>query len=209
MKITIAQLNYHIGNFNSNKLLILSALKKAREEGSRLIIFSELCIPGYPPLDLLDHNDFIEKCDLTVSEIAKECTGITAIVGSPTLNKKPEGKKLFNSALVLSEGRIIFQANKALLPTYDIFDEYRYFEPEKKFSVFEFEGLRIALTVCEDLWDDQPFDNEFEKSRLYTVSPMEELSRQNPDILINLSASPFSYSKIETKANIFRSKAIK
>ena len=209
MKITIAQLNYHIGNFNSNKLLILNAIKKGKEEGSRLIIFSELCIPGYPPLDLLDHPDFIEKCDLTVNEIAKECTGITAIVGSPTLNKKPEGKKLFNSALVLSEGRIIFQANKALLPTYDIFDEYRYFEPERKFRVFEFEGLRIALTVCEDLWDEQPFDNEFEKSRLYTVSPMEELSRQHPDILINISASPFSYSKIETKADIFRSKAIK
>ncbi len=209
MKITIAQLNYHIGNFNSNKLQILNAIKKAKEEGSRLIIFSELCIPGYPPLDLLDHPDFIEKCDLTVNEIAKECTGITAIVGSPTLNKKPEGKKLFNSALVLSEGRIIFQANKALLPTYDIFDEYRYFEPEKTFSVFEFEGLRIALTVCEDLWDEQPFDNEFEKSRLYTVSPMEELSRQHPDILINISASPFSYRKIESKADIFRSKAIK
>ena len=92
MKITIAQLNYHIGNFNGNKLLILNAIKKAKEEGSRLIIFSELCIPGYPPLDLLDHPDFIENCALTVQQIAKECTGITAIVGSPTLNKKPEGK---------------------------------------------------------------------------------------------------------------------
>ena len=209
MKITIAQLNYHIGNFNGNKLLILNAIKKAKEEGSRLIIFSELCIPGYPPLDLLDHPDFIENCALTVQQIAKECTGITAIVGSPTLNKKPEGKKLFNSALVLSEGRIIFQTNKALLPTYDIFDEYRYFEPEKTFSVFEFEGLKVALTVCEDLWDEQPFDNEFEKARLYNLSPMEELSKQNPDILINISASPFSYTKIDTKANIFRSKAIK
>jgi len=208
MKITIAQLNYHIGNFKKNKSLICNAINKAKEEGSRLIIFSELCIPGYPPLDLLDRHDFIEKCDATVHEIAEECKGITAIVGSPTPNTKPNGKKLFNSALVLSEGKVIFHANKALLPTYDIFDEYRYFEPERSFRIFEFEGLRIALTICEDLWDEQPFDNEFEKSQLYTVSPMEELSKQNPDLIINISASPFSYTKIESKADIFRSKAI-
>ena len=209
MKITIAQLNYHIGNFERNKDLICNAIRKAKAEGSDLIVFSELCIPGYPPLDLLDRLDFIEKCNLTVNEIAKECTGIAAIVGSPTLNKKPEGKKLFNSALVLSEGKVIFSANKALLPTYDIFDEYRYFEPENRFSVFPFKGLNLAITICEDLWDEQPFDNEFEKTRLYTVSPMEELSKQNPDIIINISASPFSYTKIEAKETIFRSKAIK
>jgi NAD+ synthase (glutamine-hydrolysing) len=209
MKITVAQLNYHIGNFARNKDLICNAIKKAKAEGSDLIIFSELCIPGYPPLDLLDRLDFIGKCDQTVSEIAKECIGIAAIVGSPTLNRKPEGKKLFNSALLLSEGKVIFSANKALLPTYDIFDEYRYFEPENRFSVFSFRGLRLAITICEDLWDEQPFDNEFEKTRLYTVSPMEELAKQNPDIIINISASPFSYSKIEAKVNIFRSKAIK
>ncbi|MEI8225036.1 MAG: NAD+ synthase [Bacteroidota bacterium] len=209
MKITIAQLNYHIGNFERNKDLICNAIRKAKTEGSDLIVFSELCIPGYPPLDLLDRLDFIEKCNLIVNEIAKECTGIAAIVGSPTLNKKPEGKKLFNSALVLSEGKVIFSANKALLPTYDIFDEYRYFEPENRFSVFPFKGLNLAITICEDLWDEQPFDNEFEKTRLYTVSPMEELSKQNPDIIINISASPFSYTKIEAKETIFRSKAIK
>ena len=176
MKISVAQLNYHIGNFARNKDLICNAIKKAKAKGSDLIIFSELCIPGYPPLDLLDRLDFIEKCERTVSEIAKECKGIAAIVGSPTLNKKPEGKKLFNSALLLSEGKIIFSANKALLTTYDIFDEYRYFEPETRFSLYTFNGLRIALTICEDLWDEQPFDNEFEKTRLYRISPMEELS---------------------------------
>jgi NAD+ synthase (glutamine-hydrolysing) len=209
MKITVAQLNYHIGNFARNKDLICNAIIKAKSEGSDLIIFSELCIPGYPPLDLLDRFDFIEKCNLTVEEIAKECTGIAAIVGSPTLNRKPEGKKLFNSALILSEGKIIFTSNKALLPTYDIFDEYRYFEPENQFKVFSFKGMRLAITICEDLWDEQPFDNEFEKTRLYNVSPMEELAKQNPDIIINISASPFSYAKIEAKENIFRSKAIK
>jgi NAD+ synthase (glutamine-hydrolysing) len=209
MKLTVAQLNYHIGNFAGNKDLICKAIQKAKDGGSDLVIFSELCIPGYPPLDLLDRLDFIEKCNQTVLEIARECTGIAAIVGSPTINKKPEGKKLFNSALLLSEGKVIFSVNKALLPTYDIFDEYRYFEPEKKFSVFKFKGLNLAITICEDLWDEQPFDNEFEKTRLYTISPMEELVRQNPDIIINIAASPFSYTKIEAKENIFISKAIK
>jgi len=209
MKISVAQLNYHIGNFARNKDLICNAIKKAKANGSDLIIFSELCIPGYPPLDLLDRFEFIEKCEHTVSEIAKECTGIAAIVGSPTINKNPEGKKLFNSALLLSEGKAIFSVNKALLPTYDIFDEYRYFEPENKFSVFEFKGLRLAITICEDLWDEQPFDNEFEKTRLYTVSPMEELAKQDPDIIINIASSPFSYTKIEAKENIFISKAVK
>jgi NAD+ synthase (glutamine-hydrolysing) len=209
MKITIAQLNYHIGNFKRNKELICNAIKKGKNEGADLIVFSELCVSGYPPLDLLDRLDFIEKCNTTVKEISEECIGIAAIVGSPTLNKNPEGKKLYNSALVLSEGKVIFSVNKALLPTYDIFDEYRYFEPESNFKVFPFKGLKLAITICEDLWDEQPFDNEFEKSRLYTVSPSEELSRQSPDLIINISASPFSYSKIEAKENIFRSKAIK
>ena len=209
MKITAAQLNYHIGNFAGNRDLICNAIRKAKSEGSELVVFSELCIPGYPPLDLLDRLDFIEKCNQTVDEISKECRGISAIVGSPTINKNLKGKKLFNSALVLSEGRIIFSTNKALLPTYDIFDEYRYFEPEKNFSVFSFKGLKIALTICEDLWDEQSFDNEFEKKRLYTVSPMEELSKYDPDIIINISASPFSYSKIEAKADIFKVKAAK
>jgi NAD+ synthase (glutamine-hydrolysing) len=209
MKISIAQLNYQIGNFAGNKDLICKAIDKAKAEGSDLIIFSELCVPGYPPLDLLDRVDFIEKCDLTVKEIAGVCTGITAIVGSPTFNTGHEGKKLYNSALVLSEGKIIFKTNKALLPTYDIFDEYRYFEPENNFSIFIIKGIKIALTICEDLWDEQPFDNKFEKTRLYTVSPMDELSRYNPDLIINISASPFSYTKVEAKKNIFISKAIK
>jgi NAD+ synthase (glutamine-hydrolysing) len=209
MKFTVAQLNYHIGNFSGNKELICTAIKKAKEEGSDLVIFSELCIPGYPPLDLLDRLDFIEKCNDTVKEIALECRGIAAIVGCPTINKLPEGKKLFNSALLLSEGEVIFSANKALLPTYDIFDEYRYFEPGKKFSVFCYNGINLAVTICEDLWDEQPFDNEFEKARLYTVSPMEELVKQGPDIIINIAASPFSYSKIEARQNIFISKARK
>ena len=209
MKITLAQLNYHIGNFARNKELICNAIRKAKHEKSDIIIFSELCVPGYPPLDLLDRLDFIEKCNETVMEIARECTGIMAIIGSPVINNNKEGKKLFNSALVLSEGEIVFSAQKSLLPTYDIFDEYRYFEPGKMFSVFLFKGLKLAITICEDLWDEQPFENEFEKKSLYTISPMAELAKQKPDLVINISASPFSYSRTGIKADIFKNKARK
>ena len=209
MRISLAQLNYHIGNFEHNKSLICKAISDAKEAESELVIFSELCISGYPPLDLLDRYDFIEKCNQTVNEIAAECHGIKAIVGSPTINSRPEGKKLFNSALLLSEGKVIFTAGKALLPTYDIFDEYRYFEPENQFSVFSLNGMKLAITICEDLWVEQAFDNKFEKNRLYTVSPMEELSKQKPDIIINIAASPFSYKKNEARENIFMNKARK
>lgn len=209
MKISAAQLNYKIGDFEANRDLILKSIEQAKKEGSDLVVFSELSITGYPPLDLLDRYDFIEKCNRTVHEIADKCRGITAIVGSPTLNSNPQGKKLWNSALVLSEGKVIFTANKALLPTYDIFDEYRYFEPERNFQIFPFKGMKLAITICEDMWDEQPFDNEFERSRLYTVSPADELSRSKPDIIINISASPFSFTKIEAKESIFRSKAEK
>ncbi len=209
MKITIAQLNYHIGNFEGNKALIINAIRKAKAAQADLVIFSELSIPGYPPLDLLDRQEFIEKCNRTVAEIAEQCYGITAIVGSPTINTNPEGKKLYNSALALSEGKIIFSASKALLPTYDIFDEYRYFEPQNKFSVFRFGNLKLAITICEDLWDEQSFDNEFEKKRLYTISPMDELAKQQPDLIVNMSASPFAYRKTSAKAEIFLNKARK
>jgi len=209
MKITIAQLNYHVGNFEENKALIINAIKKAKADKADLIVFSELCIPGYPPLDLLDRKEFIEKCNRTVAEISEQCYGITAIVGSPTINTNPEGKKLYNSALAISEGKIIFSASKTLIPTCDIFDEYRYFEPWNKFSVFRFGKLKIAITICEDLWDEQSFDNEYEKKRLYKISPMDELAKQEPDLIVNMSASPFAYRKTNARTEIFLNKARK
>lgn len=209
MKISIAQLNYRIGDFSRNSELICNAIRDAKREGSDLVIFSELSVCGYPPLDLLDQRAFISACEKSVHKIALECRGISAIVGSPVINPGSEGKKLYNSALFLSEGKVSFTANKALLPTYDIFDEYRYFEPEKSFSVFAWNGLKLAITVCEDLWDEQPFDNDFEKSRLYTLSPMDELARHDPDLIINISASPFSYSRLDARRNIFINKARK
>ena len=160
-------------------------------------------------MDLLERTDFIEKCGLAVKKIAAACEGIAAIIGSPATNSRNEGKKLFNRAFVVSEGKILFTADKALVPTYDTFDEYRYFEPGKSFGNFEFKGKRIALTICEDLWDEQQSDNNFEKSRRYLISPMDELAKHKPDLIINISALPFSYNKIESKTDVFRNKAKK
>ncbi|NMC41978.1 MAG: NAD+ synthase, partial [Bacteroidales bacterium] len=209
MRITLAQLNYRVGDFEGNVSLMNKAVSKARDEGSDLVIFSELCITGYPPLDLLENLKFLKEADKALHHVAAGCRGIAAIVGAPVINTSPEGKKLFNVAMVLSEGRIIFTARKALLPTYDIFDEYRYFEPGREFGIFEFRNKRIAVTVCEDLWDEQPDENYFGKSRLYTVSPADELAKLKPELIINISASPFSYTRTTVRQEIFKGKALK
>lgn len=209
MKIALAQLNYHIGNFFENTTRIAFEVKKAQEHNVDLMIFSELSVCGYPPLDLLEHKWFIEKCIASIQQLARICTDIGVIVGGPSMNPDQHGKNLFNSAYFLYEGEIKQVVNKTLLPTYDIFDEYRYFEPNDQFSLIEFRGKKIALTICEDLWDDQPALDSFGRTKLYRVSPMHELSKMNPDFIINMAASPFSYRKQESKQSIFINKAKK
>lgn len=209
MKISVAQENYHVGNIEHNSKLIINAIEKARKEGSDLVLFSELALCGYPPHDLLEHKGFIENCNLYVSKIARACKDIVAVVGAPTINNGESGKKLYNSALVLKDGKILDIVNKALLPTYDIFDEYRYFEPAKTFHTVRVKDHEIAISICEDLWDEQEFDNEFSSNRMYAVSPMDELAKQDPDLIINLSASPFSASRTAMKNRVFTSKASK
>ncbi|MDP4204545.1 MAG: NAD+ synthase [Bacteroidota bacterium] len=209
MKIALAQLNYHIGNFNANGEKILNALLKAKKDGADLIVFSELSICGYYPHDLLERREFIEKAIAKIEEIAKHCIGITAIIGCPSINKASRGKNLFNSAWILQNGQVIDIIHKTLLPTYDIFDEYRHFEPNREFKTIDLYGKRIAVTICEDLWDEQPTSNEFAKSRLYKRSPLEELKKLNPDLVINLSASPFSYNQEDYRKNIMISNAKK
>lgn len=207
MKIALAQLNFQIANFEGNLELILNSIKRAKDDGADLIVFSELTVCGYPPLDLLELKDFNDRCRESVEMVAQACTGIAAIIGSPSINPNPQGKKLYNSAFFLYDGKIQNVVHKTLLPNYDIFDEYRYFEPNRDFKVVEYKGYRIALTICEDLWDDQPTDNPFGKAKLYTVSPMDELARQKPDMMINIAASPFSYNKEKVKKRIFIEKA--
>lgn len=207
MKVALAQLNYTIGDFTGNAKKILSTIGKAREEGADLVVFSELSVTGYYPHDLLEKKEFIQKAEEKVVEIARNCTGIAAIIGAPRINQGEKGKQLYNSAFFLADGKIKSIHNKTLLPTYDIFDEYRHFEPNKDFSVVEYKNEKIALTICEDLWDELPTANEFGKDKLYQVSPMKELSALNPDFVVNLSASPFSYNQEGWRKNVLIKKA--
>jgi NAD+ synthase (glutamine-hydrolysing) len=196
MKITIAQLNYHIGNFEGNAAKILDAVATAKSQGADIVVFSELSICGYPPRDFLEFDDFIKESEATVERIAAAAQGIAIVIGAPARNPVIEGKDLFNSAYFLADGKILHRADKALLPTYDVFDEYRYFEPAKEFKIVEYKGHRIALTVCEDIWN---IGNE---NPLYTICPMDEMMPQKPDFILNLSASPFHYEQAKTRIHI-------
>jgi len=209
MKIAIAQLNYHIGNFEQNTSKIIAFIERSKAEGAELVVFTELSVTGYYPHDLLERKEFIEQSYNALNRIALHCMGIGAIVGGPSINPEPRGKKLFNSAFFMYEGAIQHVVNKSLLPTYDIFDEYRHFEPNRNFSVFEFGGKKLAITICEDLWDEQETQNEFGREKLYRLSPLKELSALNPDLVINISASPFSYNQENWRKNILIKNAIK
>ena len=201
MRIALAQLNYTIGDFQNNREKMIHSITKAKLEKADLIVFSELSVCGYPPLDFLENKDFIEQSNKSILEIAKTCTDIIAIVGAPKINTNEKGKKLYNSAYVLSEGKILDSVNKTLLPTYDIFDEYRYFEPNTEFKTINIKGKKMALTICEDLWNNQPVENSFAKTKLYKSSPLSELKGQF-DLVINISASPFSISQEDTRLQV-------
>ncbi|MFO7574178.1 MAG: NAD+ synthase [Bacteroidales bacterium] len=209
MKITLAQINPHPGNIGYNCRKICDSIRKAAAEGSDLIVFPELCVTGYPPMDLLESQKFLEQTAEAAGLIAAECKSIAAIIGLPSQNHKPKGKRLFNSALFLDEGKVISTTSKALLPTYDVFDEYRYFEPADSFKTVEWKGKNIAITICEDLWDEQPFNHKKGDISLYKTSPMEELKRLNPDLVINISAAPFAHNRLAIREEIFRNKAAK
>ena len=202
MKIALAQLNYHIGNFESNVSKIKASIKRAKDEGADLVVFAELAVTGYPPRDFLEFNDFIDKCDRAITEIAAKCKGIAAIVGAPTRNPEFQGKDLFNTAYFLNDGKIQSMRHKTLLPNYDVFDEYRYFEPNSKFNIVSYKGKKIALTVCEDLWN-------VGNNPLYTVNPMDELIGLDPDMIINIAASPFNYRQHVTRTAVLRENAKK
>jgi NAD+ synthase (glutamine-hydrolysing) len=203
MKITIAQLNYHVGDFSGNLEKMKKAVEIAKNEGSDLICFAELATCGYPPRDFLNFADFIHKADECVQELAKCAIDIGILLGSPTRNPVPEGKDLYNSGYFLENGNISFIQHKALLPTYDVFDEYRYFQPADYFSTFMYKGVRIALTICEDMW------NVGNENPLYTICPMDELMKEKPDLMINLSASPFAYDHAPERIHVLRTNVLR
>lgn len=207
MKIALAQLNYRIGDFDVNVQKITGAIEEARKEGASLVVFSEMAVTGYYPHDLLEKKEFILRAEEAMREIAGHCTGIAALVGGPAINEGKKGKKLFNAAWFLAGGEVRERFYKSLLPTYDVFDEYRHFEPNRDFRLLEYAGRRIAVTLCEDLWDEQPVHSEFSRDKLYQTSPLEELSALNPDLVINLSASPFSADQESWRKDVLLRKA--
>ena len=207
MKIVLAQLNYHIGNFKANADKMIESINEAKSNGADLVVFSELAVCGYPPYDFLERKEFIQSCTESIEYIAKACIGISAIVGGPEINPEPQGKNLFNAAYVLEDGKLKQVVRKTLLPNYDVFDEYRYFQPNILFELVKVKDKKIALTICEDIWDDQPVANAFARDKLYTLSPMDKLMQQKPDFAINIAASPFSYTQVDIRRDIVRNKA--
>jgi NAD+ synthase (glutamine-hydrolysing) len=200
MKIALAQLNYQIGNFELNTKKIIESLEQGKAQGADLVVFSELALCGYPPRDFLEFNEFIELCEQSAQEIAAHTQDVACIIGLPVKNPQVAGKDLFNAAYFIEKGEVKAVIKKALLPNYDIFDEYRYFEPALSFDCIEFMGHKIAVTICEDLWNinDNP---------LYVSNPMDELIKQQPSLMINIAASPFSYLHDDERVEILSGNA--
>jgi NAD+ synthetase len=193
VKITLAQINPTVGDFSGNLEKIVTASHRAALLGARLTVFSELAICGYPPADFLEKPSFLARCRTAVDELAEATrtlpTAVLAGVALPAVGET--GKPAVNAAVLLDQGRLLLEQHKRLLPFYDVFDEQRYFAPSQGQRVVELDGLRLAITICEDAWNDK----NFWPRRLYKVDPMEELMRQQPAVHINLSSSPFWHAK--------------
>ena len=202
MKIAMAQQNYHIGNFESNTQKIIDAIAAAKRGGADLVMFTELCICGYPPRDFLEFNDFINKCYAAIETIRQQADTIAVIVGCPQRNPGKEGKDLFNAAWFLYEKQVKAVVQKTCLPTYDVFDEHRYFEPAFDWNIISFKGKKIALTICEDIWN-------LGENPLYRICPMDELMKQQPDLMLNISASPFDYDHDDDRKEVIRANVLK
>jgi NAD+ synthase (glutamine-hydrolysing) len=193
VKIALAQINPTVGDFKGNLAKIVDAAIRADELGARLTVFSELVICGYPPADFLEKPSFLARCRSAVEELAVATAGLsTAVLAGVALPAEPgSGKPAVNAAVLMDKGAIILEQHKRLLPFYDVFDEQRYFSPSKGQKVVELDGLRLAITICEDAWNDK----QFWQNRLYKVDPMEEIMSQHPAVHINLSSSPFWHAK--------------
>ena len=198
MRIALAQIDYHIGNFEGNLAKMLTAVESAKAQGADLICFGELAVCGYPPRDFLEFDDFIRQSQASVDALKAVSHGIGIAVGAPSRNPVKAGKDLYNSAYFLSEGQVLGVQHKALLPTYDIFDEYRYFEPATTFQTVAFKGKKIALSICEDIW------NVGNENPLYTICPLDEMMHEKPDFILNLSASPFDYAHAAARILVIR-----
>jgi NAD+ synthase (glutamine-hydrolysing) len=202
MKIALAQLNYHVGNFEYNTNKIIDHIALAKAGGADLVVFAELAVSGYPARDFLEYEEFISLCEDAALKIAEHCKGIACIIGLPVKNEAVAGRDLYNAAYFIEEGQVKAVVKKALLPTYDIFDESRYFEVGTQFECIDFKGTRIALTICEDLWN-------INNNPMYVSNPMDVLITESPDVMINIAASPFSYQHDEERMEVLSGNAKK
>ncbi len=201
MKIALGQINPTVGDFSGNAAKIIQFALQARNAGAGLILFPELAVCGYPPRDLVERPSFVAHCRASVERIAADTQGIAVICGTVTPAEAESGKTVMNSAVLLREGRVDLTQSKMLLPTYDVFDEMRNFAPAKIQQVFSFCGKQMALTICEDAWNDKRFWNR----QLYRVDPVEELVRAGGNFVLNISASPFWLGKRELRRDMLTS----
>ena len=201
MKIALGQINPTVGDFQGNAAKIIEFSRRARAAGAGLILFPELSICGYPPRDLVERPSFVRQNRESAEYIAAETSGISVIAGMVTPADSDTGKAVMNSAALLQDGKIAFVQSKMLLPTYDVFDEMRNFAPARKQELFPFCGNRMALTICEDAWNDK----QFWPKRLYTVDPVESLIQSGGNFVLNISASPFWIGKREFRRDLLAS----
>jgi NAD+ synthetase len=200
LKIGLLQLNSTVGDFAANRQKLLAGYEKARALGAEFVLAPELFLCGYPPRDLLQRADFVEANLAALAEAAGSIGAIPLCVGYVDRNPERPGRALRNAAVVLQNGKIIWRTHKCLLPTYDVFDEDRYFEPAKNIAPFEFNGCRLGITICEDIWNDEDFWPE----RLYRRDPVKELIAQGAEIILNLSASPWHDGKEKMRLEMLR-----
>ncbi len=200
MKIGLLQLNPTVGDFAGNRRKLLDACEKAAARGAEFVLAPELFLCGYPPRDLLQRADFIAANLAALEETAKQIGAIPLCAGFVDKNPERPGRALRNAAAVLQNGKIIWRTHKCLLPTYDVFDEDRYFEPAKTIAPFEFNGRKLGITICEDIWNDEDFWPE----RLYRRDPVKELIAQGAEIILNLSASPWHDGKERMRLEMLR-----
>jgi len=194
MKITLAQLNPTVGDLDGNLEKLNLQLNKITKDDPDLVILPELFLTGYPPRDLLDYDSFIRRCDAALTrllDISLNYPETAILIGTVTRCQFEHGKKLHNSAILIENGRILFQQNKTLLPAYDVFDENRYFEPAKEVKVYPFRGELLGISICEDAWNEA----EAKLPHLYAQNPLQQLGRAGATLLINLSASPYYLGK--------------
>ena len=194
MRIIAAQINPTVGDIGTNTRLALDATRRAREAGADLLLLPELVICGYPPMDLLNHEGFLEACEAAVRTVAEAATGLTVVLGAPL--RRPSDGRITNSLLALQNGKIVARYDKRLLPTYDVFDEHRYFAPGDEAVVIDVAGIRVGLTICEDLWHGE--DAGLAGRYAHLDDPVDESVRAGAELIISPSASPFGLDKGES-----------